>query len=92
MQARRIRAIVTGRVQGVSYRASTADEASRLGVVGWVRNLPDGSVELEAEGDPARIAELLRWCEHGPPAARVTHVAVEERAPTGEDTQFAIHR
>lgn len=83
---------MTGRVQGVSYRATTADEAERLGLVGWVRNLPDGSVELEAEGEPARVAELLRWCEHGPPAARVTHVTVEERAPTGEDARFTIRR
>ena len=87
---RRVRAIVTGRVQGVSFRASTAWEARRLGVHGWVRNRTDGSVELEAEGPAASIAAFAAWCEHGPPAARVTHVAVEERAPTGSEQSFAI--
>jgi acylphosphatase len=90
MAARRVHAIVTGRVQGVSYRASTADEASGLGLVGWVRNLPDGSVELEAEGAPDAVAALLAWCAKGPPAARVGNVAVTERAATGTETAFAI--
>jgi acylphosphatase len=80
---RRARAIVTGRVQGVSFRASTCSEARRLGVVGWVRNLPDGSVELEAEGDDDRVAALLAWCEHGPPGARVATVAITEIAACG---------
>lgn len=83
---------MTGRVQGVSYRASTASEARRLGVVGWVRNLPDGSVELEAEGPDEKVAALLAWCEHGPPSARVERVAVEELAPTGADGAFAVVR
>ncbi|HTR49263.1 MAG TPA: acylphosphatase [Kofleriaceae bacterium] len=86
--ARRIRAHVTGHVQGVSYRASAAAHARRLGLVGWVRNLPDGSVELEAEGDDAPLAELVAWCEHGPPAARVTRVRIEELEPTGAERAF----
>ncbi|MDB4953808.1 MAG: acylphosphatase [Myxococcales bacterium] len=89
---RRVRAIVTGRVQGVSYRASTASEATRLGIAGWVRNRSDGSVELEAEGPDEHIAALLRWCEYGPPAARVARVAVEELAPTGAEREFKISR
>ncbi len=88
---RRVRAIVSGRVQGVSYRASTADEAQRLGLAGWVKNRVDGSVELEAEGAPERVAELLRWCEHGPPAARVSGVTVEELGLLGE-AGFTIRR
>ena len=90
--ARRIRALVTGHVQGVCYRASTVACARGLGLVGWVRNLPDGSVELEAEGDDAPLAELVAWCEHGPPAARVTRVKLEELAPNGRDREFAIAR
>jgi acylphosphatase len=88
----RVHAIVSGRVQGVSYRASTADEAEGLGLVGWVRNLPDGSVELEAEGPEDAIAALLAWCRKGPPAARVANVAVTERTPTGAEAGFAIRR
>jgi acylphosphatase len=80
---RRIRAIVSGRVQGVSYRAATAEKARQLGLVGWVRNLRDGSVELEAEGPADVVAALVTWCHHGPPSARVDSVAVDERPPTG---------
>lgn len=89
---RRVRAIVSGRVQGVSYRASTVDEARRLGLVGWVRNKHDGTVELEAEGPPEKVEALLAWCKSGPPAARVDRVAVEELAASGGDTAFAIRR
>ncbi|HEY1816695.1 MAG TPA: acylphosphatase [Kofleriaceae bacterium] len=89
--ARRVHAIVSGRVQGVSFRATTCREARRLGVVGWVRNLPDGTVELEAEGDDARIAELLAWCEHGPSSARVSRVAVDDLPVLGGDTEFVVN-
>ena len=89
---RRVKAIVTGRVQGVSYRATTVDEAQRLGITGWVRNRSDGSVELEAEGSAEVIAKLLAWCEQGPSLARVSHLAVEELAPTGATGSFKITR
>jgi acylphosphatase len=82
---RRIRAIVSGRVQGVAYRASTEAKARQLGLAGWVRNLPDGRVELEAEGPPEQVAALVTWCHHGPPSARVDQVAVEELAPKGDE-------
>jgi acylphosphatase len=87
---RRVHVIVSGRVQGVGFRVSTAAEARRLGVTGWVRNRADGAVELEAEGAGDRIASLLAWCEKGPPHARVINVAFEERAATGADAGFAI--
>lgn len=89
---RRIHAIVSGRVQGVSYRASTASEARRIGVVGWVRNRSNGTVELEAEGPDDKIAALLAWCHSGPPAAEVTSVVVDEISPTGTETMFAVVR
>lgn len=89
---RRVHAIVTGRVQGVSYRASTASEARRLGITGWVKNNRDGSVELEAEGAPEQITAFLAWCHKGPPSARVAAVTVDEREPTGADTQFSVTR
>jgi len=89
---RRIHAIVTGLVQGVSYRYSTRIEATRLGLAGWVRNRDDGAVELEAEGPDAQIEKLVAWCQHGPSYARVDGVAVEERTATGEDTAFTVRR
>jgi acylphosphatase len=89
---RRVRAIVSGRVQGVSYRASTADAARRLGLVGWVKNRVDGTVELEAEGPDDKVTALLDWCKSGPPAARVEHVAVDELAATRTETTFQITR
>jgi len=68
---------VRGLVQGVFYRASTCDRARELGLVGWVRNRADGSVELEAEGPAERIEQLVAWCRSGPPGARVSGVDVE---------------
>ena len=85
---RRVRAIVTGRVQGVAYRASTVHAARGHGLTGWVRNLPDGSVELEAQGDEDGVAALMTWCAHGPPAARVAGVNVEDRAPIANERDF----
>ncbi|MEO6775072.1 MAG: acylphosphatase [Kofleriaceae bacterium] len=78
---RRVRAIVNGRVQGVSFRATTVEQATQLGVVGWVKNRSDGCIELEAEGTPEQVAALLAWCEQGPPHARVARFGVEELAP-----------
>ena len=84
MTARRVRAVVTGRVQGVWYRDSCRDEAVRLGVTGWIANRGDGSVELEVEGDEHAVDALLRWCGRGPPRARVDGVnVVEDLDPRG---------
>jgi len=85
-----VRARVRGLVQGVFYRASTCDRASDLGVVGWVRNRADGSVELEAEGARDRVEELIAWCRRGPPGARVTGVDVEPLAETGGEREFRV--
>jgi len=77
---------VRGRVQGVFYRGWTVDQATELGLAGWVRNRRDGSVEILAEGPEEAVAALIERCRHGPPAARVDHVEVEEAdepAPPG---------
>lgn len=66
--------VVSGRVQGVGFRYFTVAEARRLGLRGWVRNAPDGSVEIVAEGPPERLRELVAWCRHGPPSAHVSEV------------------
>lgn len=75
------RAIVHGRVQGVWYRASTAQQAQSLGVRGHARNLPDGTVEVLAVGEPAAVDALLAWLREGPPLARVTDVVIEAVDP-----------
>lgn len=73
----RAHVFVSGRVQGVGYRYSTVNEAQRLGVNGWVRNLPDGRVEAVFEGSRTVVEEIIRWCHKGPTAAVVKEVAVE---------------
>jgi acylphosphatase len=88
----RARVRVSGLVQGVWFRQSTADEARRLGLAGLVRNLADGSVEAVAEGDRPRVEELVRWCHRGPPAARVERVDVEWEAAGGDLGPFRVQR
>ena len=86
-----VRVRVTGRVQGVAYRAWTRDEAHRLGLSGWVRNEPDGAVTALLSGPPTVVERMLAAMREGPPAAAVADVATEpsdERPPT----DFAIRR
>jgi acylphosphatase len=73
-----VRCVVAGRVQGVYYRAATAEQAVGLKLDGWVKNLADGRVEVVAAGEPSAVAALARWLWSGPPAARVDAVEVEE--------------
>lgn len=75
------KAIVHGRVQGVWYRASTAERAAALRVRGHARNLPDGTVEVVAAGEQQAVDALLTWLRQGPPLARVTRVEIEELDP-----------
>ncbi len=74
MKKKRIHIIVSGLVQGVFFRASTLDKARNLIVVGWVRNLPDGTVEINAEGEDGKLSQLLDWARKGPVGARVDHI------------------
>ena len=86
-----VRMRISGRVQGVFFRVYTRDEARRLGLKGWVRNLPDGRVEVLAQGDPDKVSALESWCRQGPPHARVQDVeAIEERAGARELPPFEI--
>jgi acylphosphatase len=86
----RSRVVVHGRVQGVWFRQSCADEARALGLVGWVRNRPDGSVEAEFEGGAAAVGALVEWMAEGPPLAIVERVEREQLAPTGVESTFAV--
>jgi len=86
----RVRIVVSGRVQGVGFRYATIAEARRLGLAGWARNVPDGSVEVVAEGEAAAVQALVAWCRHGPPSARVHHVAHAEVARDEPVGQFGV--
>jgi acylphosphatase len=77
------RYIISGRVQGVGFRFFTEAAAMREGIDGWVRNLPDGRVEVAAEGDAEAMDRFERAVRHGPPAARVDDVDVTENVPSG---------
>ena len=86
----RARILITGLVQGVFFRREMTDRARRLGVSGWVRNLPNGKVEAPAEGEKRRLDELIRFCHVGPPGAVVRKVEVEWSDYSGEFRGFRI--
>jgi len=83
---------IEGRVQGVYFRASAVSEAQRLGLKGWVRNSPDGSVEVVAEGELGMLKELETWCRRGPAGARVERVNSRWEDVTNQFTDFRIRR
>lgn len=92
LPAARLHLVVSGLVQGVFYRQSTADVAGGLGLRGWVRNLPDGRVEVLAEGARPALEALLAACRRGPPAARVAEVEVSWQEPRGDLGPFEVRR
>ncbi len=85
---KRIRLVVHGRVQGVFFRDSARKLASELELTGFVRNLPDGSVEMVAEGPAPALRSLEEWAQHGPPRARVDRVEREEGEARDEFSDF----
>ena len=74
---------VEGIVQGVNFRQAARREADRLGIAGFARNEPDGSVTIEAEGNSDTLAQFVEWCRHGPAPARVDRVEIVEGPPVG---------
>lgn len=84
--------IVLGKVQGVFYRASAMEEAQRLGLSGFVKNLPDGAVEAVVEGERSPVEQFASWCRAGPPAARVDEVRVRFSPFRGEFRTFTLQR
>lgn len=85
----RCRVIVSGRVQGVFFRDTCRRVADRLGVRGWVRNNPDGTVEAVIQGDRDDIGDLIAWCREGPPRATVTDVQIVDE-PVADEGPFRI--
>lgn len=87
---KKVRTIVAGRVQGVWYRARTRDKAVGLGVTGFVRNLPDGTVEIVAQGDDNQVDALMDWARQGPPMAEVSGLRISEVSEDEELATFEV--
>ena len=82
--------VIHGRVQGVWFRGSARNEAERLGLTGWVRNCPDGSVEAVIEGPQMNVQRMVVWCHQGPRLAQVTRVDQQWGEHTGEFPGFSV--
>ena len=87
---RRVRMTAYGDVQGVFFRASTRDEARRLGLTGWAENAPDGSVVVEAQGPPAKVDELVSFVRRGPGHAQVFELDLDELDVDTDDRSFDV--
>lgn len=85
-----VHVIISGKVQGVCYRASTKKKAEELGLTGWVKNRADGTVEAVFEGEISKVDEMITWCWIGPPLARVTDVKITKRNVSGKFTNFTF--
>lgn len=90
MGQKRIQLVVRGRVQGVFYRATAQREARTHGLTGWVKNRPDGCVEMVVEGEEDAVKDFLAWAQQGPATARVDKVETKWRSYTGEFSDFRI--
>ncbi|PMP66237.1 MAG: acylphosphatase [Thermodesulfobacterium geofontis] len=87
---KRVHVFISGKVQGVWFRSYTEAEAKKLGIKGWVRNLPDGRVEAVFEGEDSAVDKMVTWCHKGSPYAKVENVEVIEEPYKGEFTDFKI--
>ncbi|MEM0493259.1 MAG: acylphosphatase [Candidatus Thermoplasmatota archaeon] len=85
-----IRVKITGRVQGVWFRSNTKQKADELGLVGWVKNMDDGSVEAVFQGEEDKINDIVKWCYKGPPLARVDKVYIKNEGLTESYKSFEI--
>ena len=90
MSMKRVHVIVSGRVQGVFFRAETKSKAVSLNLTGWVRNLPDGKVDAVFEGKEKNVNIMIGWCRKGPRFASVTNIDVVEEPYQGESQNFSI--
>ncbi len=85
-----VKAVISGRVQGVFYRAETKKTADKLGIKGYVKNLPNGSVEAVFEGDNILVNKMLEWCNRGPSAAKVENILSEKVEELSGFEEFLI--
>ena len=86
----RVHIVVSGRVQGVLYRAGARQKARELGITGWTHNLIDGRVELMAEGEQEKVEQFAEWCRQGPPLAKVENVEIEYEDSKGDLEDFEV--
>lgn len=87
-----LRLLISGRVQGVSFRYYTRQKAAEVGVHGWVRNLMNGQVEAWVQGEAQAVARMVNWCRQGPPSARVDEIKIEDEVIDPEVQGFEIRR
>lgn len=88
--SRRVHLVISGRVQGVFFRAHTKEQADLLGITGWVKNLDTGQVEVVAEGESNAIDRFVDWCRQGPRLASVSRVEIADEPPEGNFSSFSI--
>lgn len=88
----RVFVIIYGKVQGVWFRATTKEKADKLGIKGWVRNTLDGNVEAIFEGEEKKIKEIIEWCNHGPPLAKVDDIKIKKQPISNNIDQFLIKK
>ena len=85
-----VHVLISGRVQGVFFRANTKQQAEMLGLSGWVRNTKDGKVEAIFEGEEEVLDQIIKWCHRGPSLSKVDKVDVKKQEPTNEYDDFSI--
>ena len=85
-----VHVLISGRVQGVWFRASTRQKAEQLCIKGWVRNTSEGCVEAVFEGQEELVREIVEWCYHGPPMAKVSNVEVKKQKSTEDFDSFSV--
>lgn len=85
-----VHVMITGRVQGVWFRATTRQKAEQIGITGWVRNTRDGCVEAIFEGEENCVKEMIEWCHRGPPLAKIENVEVKNQSLTNGFDDFSI--
>jgi acylphosphatase len=85
-----VHVVISGKVQGVWFRASTKQIAKQLGLTGWIRNTSDGCVEAVFEGEECLINKMIKWCHQGSPLSKVNNVEVKNQEPTNEFSDFSI--
>jgi len=91
MNTKRVRILVSGKVQGVYFRQGTMETAEKNNVFGWVKNLPDDRVEAILEGEDSNVNAVIDWAQFGPAGAIVTELKVSEEKYLGEFSDFQIH-